>query len=50
MPPKKKVKFVSQRERAEILQDFMDNLENEDDYDIFERSDNESEDGDEDSY
>ena len=36
MPPKK---FVSQREREEILQNFIENLENDDDGDIFERTD-----------
>lgn len=36
MPPKK---FVSQREREEILQNFIENLENDDDSDIFERTD-----------
>lgn len=36
MPPKK---FVSQREREEILQSFIENLENDDDGDIFERTD-----------
>ena len=38
MPPKK---FVSQREREEILQNFIENLENDDDGDIFERTDTE---------
>ena len=36
MPPKK---FVSQREREKILQSFIENLENDDDGDIFERTD-----------
>ena len=53
MPPKKKGKrnTEKEREREEILQDFMDNIENEDDYDdIFQSTDSELEDGNEDSY
>lgn len=53
MPPKKKDKrnTEKEREREEILQDFMDNIENEDDYDdIFQSTDSELEDGNEDSY
>ena len=44
MPPKKKARFVSEREREDLLQNFLENLENEDDDEIFEKSDSESED------
>ena len=47
MPPKKKANFLCKMEEKEILQDFMDNLENEDySVDIFKGGDSESEDSD----
>lgn len=47
MPPKKKANFLCKMEEKEILQDFIDNLENEDySVDIFKGGDSESEDSD----